>query len=112
MAQIVGVHGAFQELWGPNEVAGRWLPAIRDGLWHADVQLGADDFAVAFYGDLFRHEPDAEPTDGDLQAVARNSGLLDVVGQVQGTGGLEAISKAIGEEMLHRLLDQVGRYIA
>ena len=86
MAQIVGVHGAFHELWGPNEVAGRWLPAIRDGLWHADVELDADDFAVAFSGDLFRHTPDAEPTDDALQSVARNSGLLAVVGQVQGNG--------------------------
>lgn len=46
MARVVGVHGAFNELWGPNEIGGRWLPAVRDGLWHADVELGADDFAL------------------------------------------------------------------
>ena len=112
MTRVVGVHGAFHELWGPNEVAGRWLPAIRDGLWHADTDLDADDFAMAFYGDLFRHAPDSEPTDADLEAVARNSGLLDLATQLQGAGGLEALSKAIGAEMLHRLLDQAGRYIA
>ena len=34
MARIVIVHGAFNELWGPNELKARWLPAVRDGLWH------------------------------------------------------------------------------
>ncbi len=112
MTRVVGVHGAFQELWGPNEVAARWLPAIRDGLWHAGIELDADDFAVAFYGDLFRHDPEAEPTDAEFATLARDSGLADIAGQVHGVGGLEAISKAIGAEMLNRLLDQAGRYIA
>ncbi len=112
MARVVGVHGAFNELWGPNEIGGRWLPAVRDGLWHADVDISADDFSVAFYGDLFRHAPDAEPTDADLEQVARNSGLLDLAGQLQGSGGLEVIAQAVGTEMLHRLIDQVGRYFA
>ena len=42
MARIVMVHGAFNELWGPNELKARWLPALRDGLWHHGVEL-ADD---------------------------------------------------------------------
>ena len=53
MARVVGVHGAFHELWGPNQVAGRWLPARRDGLTHAATDLPSDDFAIVFYGDLF-----------------------------------------------------------
>ena len=32
MSAIVAVHGAFHELWGPHQVAGRWVPALRDGL--------------------------------------------------------------------------------
>ena len=39
MARIIGVHGAFHQLWGPHEVANRWVPAIRDGLWHADTAI-------------------------------------------------------------------------
>ena len=57
-ARVIGVHGAFHELWGPNQVAARWLPALRDGLWLAGgPALGDDDFTVAFYGELFRHDP-------------------------------------------------------
>ena len=56
-ARIVIVHGAFNELWGPNELKARWLPAVRDGLWHHGVEVEADDVAVCFYGDLFRHHP-------------------------------------------------------
>ena len=39
MARIVIVHGAFNELWGPNELKARWLPAVRDGLWHHGVEV-------------------------------------------------------------------------
>ena len=31
MARIVIVHGAFNELWGPNELKARWLPACGTG---------------------------------------------------------------------------------
>ena len=40
MARIVLVHGAFNELWGPHELKSRWLPALRDGLWHHGVEVG------------------------------------------------------------------------
>ncbi len=114
MARVVGVHGAFHELWGPNQVAGRWLPALRDGLTHAGVDLPADDFTIAFYGDLFRHDPEAgaSPSDDDLREIAREAGLLEVVQAVAGPDGLEVISKAMGREMLRRLVDQAGRYFA
>ena len=64
MARIVIVHGAFNELWGPNELKARWLPAVRDGLWHHGVEVDADDVAVCFYGDLFRHHPGSEEDRG------------------------------------------------
>jgi pimeloyl-ACP methyl ester carboxylesterase len=114
VTKVVGVHGAFHELWGPNQVAGRWLPALQDGLAHADTDLAAEDFTIAFYGDIFRHDPEAgaSPTDDELREVARASGLLDVVQAVAGPDGLEVIAKAMGEEMLRRLMDQAGRYFA
>jgi len=57
MAKIVLVHGAFNELWGPNELKSRWLPAVRDGLWHHGLAIDDDDVEVCFYGDLFRRAP-------------------------------------------------------
>ncbi len=114
MARVVGVHGAFHELWGPNQVAGRWYPALRDGLTLAGSDLEAHDFTIAFYGDLFRHDPEAhaDPTDDELREVAREAGLLEVVQAVAPEGGLEAIAAAMGKEVLRRLVDQAGRYFA
>ena len=60
MAKIVMVHGAFNELWGPHELKSRWLPALRDGLWHHGVSVADDDVDVVFYGDLFRRQPGTE----------------------------------------------------
>jgi pimeloyl-ACP methyl ester carboxylesterase len=114
MATVVGVHGAFHELWGPNQVASRWLPALRDGLALAGAELDAGDFTVAFYGDLFRHDPEAlpAPSDADLLDVAQRAGLLEVATKVAGPDGLAVIAKAVGDEMLRRLVDQAGRYFA
>ena len=69
---------------------------------------------TAFYGDLFRHDPEAhaDPTDDELREVAREAGLLDVVQAVAPEGGLEAIAEAMGKEALRRLVDQAGRYFA
>ena len=60
MARIVLVHGAFNELWGPNELKAKWRPAVQDGLWHHGVEVGDDDIEVCFYGDLFRRHPGTE----------------------------------------------------
>jgi pimeloyl-ACP methyl ester carboxylesterase len=109
MAQVVLVHGAFNELWGPNEIAGRWVPALRDGLWHAGADIDPSEVAVAFYGDLFRHDP-AVGAPTDLDRIATDMGLVDLVQQVQGSGGLEAIAKAIGQATFDRMIDQLGRY--
>jgi pimeloyl-ACP methyl ester carboxylesterase len=67
VAKIVLVHGAFNELWGPHEIEARWLPALRDGLWHRGRTIGDGDVAVCFYGDLFRRDPQASD-----EAVARS----------------------------------------
>ena len=76
MATIVGVHGAFHQLWGPHEVANRWIPAIRDGLWHVSSTIDPDEIDIAFYGDVFRpNVVDGRPTDEDLLTVSRDAGL-------------------------------------
>jgi hypothetical protein len=113
MATIVGVHGAFHQLWGPHEVAGRWVPAIRDGLWQADASIDPDDIAIAFYGDVFRaNVSDGRPSDEELLHVAKDAGLTDVVEALAGPDGLEAIAEAVGKQTLRQLVNQLGRYFA
>lgn len=111
MSRVVLVHGAFNELWGPNEIASRWVPALRDGLWHAGVDVAPDEVSVAFYGDLFRLDPDQGdmPDPADLAA---KSGLMDVLGNLPGAEGLETLTKAVGDAANARLLDQAGRFLA
>ena len=111
MSRVVLVHGAFNELWGPNEIAGRWVPALRDGLWHAGADVSPDDISVAFYGDLFRLDPDTGevPDPADLAA---KSGLMDVIGSMPGIQGIETIAKAVGDAANQRLMDQAGRFLA
>src|SRR5580704_13766140 len=81
MARIVIVHGAFNELWGPNELKAKWLPAVRDGLWHHGVEVEADDVAVCFYGDLFRHRPGS---DEDRRLSESRAGVADMLTEVGG----------------------------
>lgn len=111
MTTIVGVHGAFHQLWGPHEVAARWIPAIRDGLWHAGATIDPDDVSIAFYGDLFRaNATDGRPTDEELLNVAQDAGLTDVIEAIAGPDGLEVIAQAVGKQTLRQLINQLGRY--
>ena len=111
MATIVGVHGAFHQLWGPHEVANRWIPAIRDGLWHVSSTIDPDEIDIAFYGDVFRpNVVDGRPTDEELLTVARDAGLTDVVEALAGPDGLQVIAQAVGKESLRQLINQLGRY--
>lgn len=113
MARIVGVHGAFHELWGPHQVQSRWLPAVRDGLWQAGVELVPDDFVVAFYGDIFRSDPDEGlPDDDELLEIADRSGLIDIADEELGPGGLEILAAELGVAVLRSLVHQLGRYFA
>ncbi len=100
-ARIVIVHGAFNELWGPNELKARWLPAVRDGLWHHGVEVEADDVAVCFYGDLFRHHPGSEE---DRQLAQSRAGVADMLTEVGGDA-IVALSQAAGEAMFDRTVD-------
>lgn len=103
MATIVMVHGAFNELWGPNELHHRWLPALRDGLWHAGAEVDADDVAVCFYGDLFRRDPESP----DQPDEATRAGVADMLHETLGDGGLDALAQAAGRATFDRTVDMV-----
>ena len=71
MATILGVHGAFHEMWGPTQILRRWQPALQDGVLIAGGTLPSDSVSVAFYGDIFRHDPSDGALDDDaLRALA------------------------------------------
>jgi hypothetical protein len=102
MARVVGVHGAFHELWGPHQIAGRWIPALRDGLALAGADVATDQVAMAFYGDLFRPDP-ATPLDDDaLREVARRTGILDAATELVGADGLDVLVEHVGREQVRR----------
>jgi pimeloyl-ACP methyl ester carboxylesterase len=104
MAKIVLVHGAFNELWGPNELKARWLPAVRDGLWHHDVEIDDVDVAVCFYGDLFRRRPG---TEAEKQLAQSRAGVADALEQLMGEDAIEALQQAAGQAVFDRTVDMV-----
>lgn len=103
MAKIVLVHGAFNELWGPNELKSRWLPAVRDGLWHHDVQIGADDVDVCFYGDLFRRAPG---TAADEQFEQSRAGIAESLHEM-GADTVAMLGQAANDAAFERTVDMV-----
>lgn len=58
MARVVMVHGIGKQTLGEATLRAEWLPALNDGLKHADAadRLVEADVTVAFYGNLFRRE--------------------------------------------------------
>ena len=111
MSSIVCVHGAFHELWGPHQIAARWIPALRDGLHLAGTDVDPADVTVAFYGDLFRLEAGHEPTADELHALAARTGILDAATRLGGPDGLAGIAALIGQAQVDRTVEQLGRYI-
>ena len=101
---------AFHELWGPHQIAGRWIPALRDGLALAGTDVAAEQVAMAFYGDLFRPDPATPFNDAALRAVAERTGILDAATQLVGADGLSALVEQIGREQVRRTIAQLGRY--
>ena len=104
MADVVLVHGAFNELWGPNELKARWLPALRDGLVHHGGRVDSDAVGVCFYGDLFRLDPEVEDAQEWERTRAGTSEMLE--GFAEG-GGLDAISQAASAAAFERTVDLV-----
>src|SRR4051812_32487428 len=104
MSKLVLVHGAFNELWGPNEIRSRWLPAVHDGLWHHGATMADDDVSVCFYGDLFRRDPEA----GDAASFEQSrAGVADMLSNLGDGLGLDAISQAAGDAAFERTVDMV-----
>jgi len=103
MARIVLVHGAFNELWGPNELKARWTPALRDGLWYHDVSISDDDVAVCFYGDLFRRHPG---TAADEQIEQSRGGIAEMLSELGGDA-IAALGQAASDAAFDRTVDMV-----
>jgi pimeloyl-ACP methyl ester carboxylesterase len=108
MAKIVLVHGAFNELWGPNELKSRWLPALRDGLWHHGVEVDDADVTVCFYGDLFRGDPETEESPAVAKAKADISKSLGDLGDDL----LSTIHMAANTAAFERTVDMVATMVA
>lgn len=111
MSRVVLVHGAFNELWGPHEIAARWVPALRDGLWHVGADVDPAEVGVVFYGDMFRLDPDDADVP-DPAELAERAGLVDVLAQLPGADAVASLAHAVGEAAQARLVDQVGRFLA
>lgn len=104
MARIVLVHGAFNELWGPHELKARWMPALRDGLWHHGIEIDDDDVAICFYGDLFRRMPG---TDEERALEQTRPGIADALTNLAGADAIAALGQAAGEATFDRTVDMV-----
>ena len=104
MAKIVMVHGAFNELWGPHELKARWLPALRDGLWHHGVEIDENDVALCFYGDLFRRQPGSAR---DAELEQSRAGIADAMSGLASGDGLDALSQAANSAAFDRTIDLV-----
>lgn len=102
MTSIVLLHGAFNELWGPNELASRWVPALQDGVWHAGVTIDRSDVTVCFYGDLFRRQPE---TDDAAEWTAKRADVEDMLADMAGTDALHALNEVAGKETYDRTVD-------
>ena len=103
MAKIVLVHGAFNELWGPNELKSRWLPAVRDGLWHHGLEIDDDDVQVCFYGDLFRRAPG---TAEDEQFEQSRAGIAESLHEMGGDT-VAMLGQAANDAAFDRTVDMV-----
>jgi pimeloyl-ACP methyl ester carboxylesterase len=104
MAKVILVHGAFNELWGPNELRARWVPALRDGLWHHGLEVDDDAVGVCFYGDLFRADPENDDAQAWEEARAGTAEMLESLG---GEGAMKALSQAAGAAVFDRTVDLV-----
>lgn len=104
MSEIVLVHGAFNELWGPHELKARWLPALQDGVWHHGGSIDPDAVAVCFYGDLFR----LDLSDHDPEAWQRSkAGAEDLLSGLGGSDTLDFLSEAAGQAAYDRTVAMV-----
>lgn len=104
MARIVMVHGAYCELWGPHQLRARLLPALRDGLWHHNVEIDDADVAMCFYGDLFRHTPGSQR---DAELEHSRGVIADALSGVTGGDALAALHQSANTAAFERTIDLV-----
>ncbi len=104
MGKIVLVHGAFNELWGPNELKSRWLPAVRDGLWHHGVDVQDGDVDVCFYGDLFRRMPG---TVEEERLEQTRAGIAESLNDLTGGDAMSVLGQAANDSAFERTVDMV-----
>ena len=110
MAKIVMVHGAGNSLWGPASIKARWFPALSDGLaWHG-VEVDESDVNVAFYGDLFRKDPE-RGYDPDLDLAGLLSNASGLVSAHDTDVDLDELVKMLADQHLDRLLAQAAAYL-
>jgi pimeloyl-ACP methyl ester carboxylesterase len=104
VARILLVHGAFNELWGPFELKARWLPAVRDGLWHHGIEIEDRDVDVCFYGDLFRRTPG---TDAARRLEQSRAGIAEALKDLAGGDAIAALGQAASDAAFDRTVDMV-----
>jgi pimeloyl-ACP methyl ester carboxylesterase len=109
VGNLVLVHGAGNALWGPASIHAKWYPAVLDGLsWHGQA-IAPDDVRVAFYGDLFRPDPERgyqPPVDG-AAAIAQFS---KVIQGIDPHVDLAEMVKVLTEQHLDLMLAQATAY--
>lgn len=97
-------------MWGPASIRARWYPALADGLaWHG-IQVAESEVEVAFYGDLFRKDPERgyDPPLDVREILAKVSALTD---SDDHHVDLDELVKVLSEQHLDRLLAQAGAYL-
>jgi pimeloyl-ACP methyl ester carboxylesterase len=101
---VVLVHGAFNELWGPHEIKSRWMPALRDGLWHHGCAIDDVDVRVCFYGDMFRRHPGSE---ADQRIEQSRAGIAEALSDLTGGDAIAALGQAASDAAFDRTVDMV-----
>jgi len=101
---VVLVHGAFNELWGPHEIKARWLPALRDGLWHHGCDVDDAQVRICFYGDMFRQRPGSEAA---ARVEQSRAGIAEALGGLTGGDAIAALGQAASDAAFDRTVDMV-----
>ncbi len=110
MAKIVMVHGAGNELWGPASIKARWYPALADGLAYHGVSIEPEDVAFAFYGDLFRPDPERE-YEPPVDTATAMATIGQVLQAMDPSIDLDELTKLLTEQHLDRMLTQADGYL-
>jgi hypothetical protein len=115
MAEVVVVHGAFHEMWGPFRLGVRWAPSMMDGLWAAGVDVGAATLpgvegrlCVAFWGDIVRPDPEPAEQVGD----DASHGITELAAEFEADGphALDGMAKSMAAETNRRSMELLARY--